>query len=328
MGGDAGPRLTVPAAVNSLQLQPHLSIILFGDSEQINGFMPPLATPLAERLRIHHCSQAVDMEEKPSSALRGKRQSSMWLSLQAIADGDASACVSAGNTGALMAMGMATLGLLPAINRPAICTSVPTLGRKAYLLDLGANLECSADQLFQFALMASLLVSSLEGITAPVIGLLNVGHEHSKGHPVVREAAELMAGDKSLNFQGFVEGDAIYKGGFDVVVCDGFVGNVALKCSEGVARMIGTLMRQSLAGSFTGKLAALLGRSALRKLQERIDPARYNGASFLGLNGVVVKSHGGSSQRGFERAIEVAMDEAARDVPGLIRARLNRHNSP
>lgn len=324
MGGDSGPCLTVPAAVNILHRFPELSLTLFGDSESITANLPPRLATVQDRLRISHSSQSVGMAEKPSSALRNKRESSLWHALQSVATGDTSACVSAGNTGAMMVLGIAVLGTLPGIDRPAICTAVPTLSGKTYLLDMGANLECNADQLYQFGQMGSSLVSAVDTIENPVLGLLNVGSENSKGHSVVKAAAALLSADPNLNYQGFVEGDSLYQGGFDVVICDGFVGNVALKCSEGVARMIATLTREALTASLLGKIAALLARPTLKKLQKRIDPARYNGASLLGLDGVVVKSHGGTSQEGFERAIEFAIGVTQRNVPELIKERLSR----
>lgn len=326
MGGDFGPRLTVPSAISSLLRYPHLRLQLYGDEASLAPILTPLlasaSSACGDRIDVIHCTQIVAMDEKPALALRRKRDSSMWHALRAVADGRADACISAGNTGALMAMGMSLLGKLPGIDRPAICTAMPTPGGRAYLLDMGANLGCDADHLVQFAHMASAMVQVVESIAEPRVALLNVGHEQDKGDAVVREAAVRLAADPRINYQGFVEGDGIFSGAVDIIVCDGFVGNVALKSSEGVARMISAMLKDSLNASLAGKVGAFFANAALGRLKNRIDPSRYNGASLLGLNGVVIKSHGGATQAGFENALAVAIIAARQDVPQRIAARL------
>lgn len=324
MGGDLGPRLTVSAALATLQRHPNVRIRLYGDESEVDPVLHPLLSQFSPSLRARveriHCTQTVAMEEKPALALRRKRDSSLWRSIQAVADGEAGACISAGNTGALMAMGIAQLGLLPGIERPAICTAVPTLKGRAWLLDMGANLDCDAGQLVQFARMASAMVQVVEGMDRPRVGLLNVGSEQGKGGAVVQEAAQLLSADKRINYQGFVEGDGIYGGAVDIVVCDGFVGNVALKAGEGVARLIATMLRDSLQSSLVSRFGAWLARPALKGLAARIDPASYNGASLLGLEGVVVKSHGGATSEGFAQSLEVAITAIQQQLPKRIAA--------
>lgn len=322
MGGDTGPHLTVPSALSALHQHPQLRIQLFGDEALLVPHLARSAPDLRARIDVVHCSETVAMDEKPAEALRRKRDSSLWRALEAVASGTSSACVSAGNTGALMAMGMALVGRLQGIERPAICTALPTCGGRAYLLDMGANLGCDAAQLVQFAHMASAMVQVVDAISHPRVGLLNIGQEQGKGDAVVREAAARLVADKHINYQGFVEGDGIYSGDFDIIVCDGFVGNVALKSSEGVAKMLTGMLRASLKGSLAGRLGALLARRPLARFASGVDPSRYNGASLLGLDRVVVKSHGGASQAGFEQAISVAVAAAREELPQRIATRL------
>lgn len=326
MGGDFGPRITVPATLEILRQQPLLRVVLFGDSQQIQAILDNTRESFAGRLHVQHCPQSVAMDEKPSAALRHKRESSMWQALQLVADGGAQACVSAGNTGALMAMSLVKLGTLPGISRPAICTRVPTSKGFTYLLDLGANLECSARQLYEFALMSSLAASSVAE-PMPKVGLLNIGVEAIKGRQEILDAAELLKADADINYIGFVEGDVLFTGVADIVVCDGFSGNVALKTGEGVAKMIQGLLRQTLSESLLARVGALLVRPALKRLLKKVDPAQYNGASLLGLRNVVVKSHGGASEWAFSRAIEVALGEVEKDLPNLIAGRLADKNN-
>ncbi len=322
MGGDSGPHLTVPSAISALHQHPQLRIQLFGNEALLAPHLARSAPGLRARIDVVHCSETVAMDEKPTQALRRKRDSSLWRALEAVAKGTSGACVSAGNTGALMAMGMALVGRLPGIERPAICTALPTRDGRAYLLDMGANIGCDAAQLVQFAHMASAMAQVVDGIRAPRVGLLNIGHEQGKGDAVVREAALRLAADEHINYQGFVEGDGIYSGDFDIIVCDGFVGNVALKSSEGVARMLTAMLKESLKGSVAGRLGALLARRPLARFAGRVDPSHYNGASLLGLDGVVVKSHGGATQAGFEQAISVAVAAARQELPRRIATRL------
>ena len=321
MGGDFGPRITVPASLDILRQHPHLKAVLCGDQQAIQPLLNADIESFAGRLSVLHCEQAVAMDEKPGSALRNKRESSMWKAVQLVKEGSAQACVSAGNTGALMAMSLFQLGTLTGISRPAICTRVPTSRGYTYLLDLGANLECTARQLYEFALMSSLVAMSPSS-SAPSVGLLNIGVEAIKGRQEILDAAELIKADPGINYIGFVEGDALFSGVADIVVCDGFSGNVALKTGEGVAKMIQGLLQQTLSESLLARLGALLMKPALKRLINHVDPARYNGASMLGLRGVVVKSHGGASVTGFARAVEVALEEVEKDLPTLIEGRL------
>lgn len=325
MGGDFGPACTVPATVDMLLRHPGLRALLCGDHAAVSDCLPTAESAkraIAERLEIVHCEQVVGMAEKPSSALRHKRQSSMWHALQAVADHRADACVSAGNTGTLMAMGMACLGTLPGVDRPAICVALPTQTGRSYLLDLGANVDCTAAQLHQFAIMATLMVAAVDNQLAPSVALLNLGEENVKGNREVRAAAELLAADAKLNYRGFVEGDGIFAGQYDIIVCDGFVGNAMLKASEGVAQMVVAMLAQMFRSNLWTRLAYLLARRGLETLQRQINPSAYNGASLLGLQGVVVKSHGRASQDGFANAIGVAIREASLNVPASISARL------
>ncbi len=327
MGGDFGPRITVPSTLDILRTSPQLRVVLLGDAQQIQHEIDRVGHVDINRIRVQHCTQSVSMNEKPSSAVRNQRDSSMWQALQLVADGEAQACVSAGNTGALMAMSLFLLRTLSGISRPAICTKVPTLSGHTYLLDLGANLECSAQQLYQFGLMATLVASAIEDNPSPTVGLLNIGVEDIKGRQEILDAAALFKADTDIQYLGFVEGDTLFQGVADIVVCDGFSGNVALKTSEGVAAMIQGLLKQVLSETLVAKLGALFARSALKRLQRRVDPAQYNGASLLGLRGVVVKSHGGATKTGFSHAVTVAVHEAQRDLPSLIEARLTQKSN-
>ncbi len=254
------------------------------------------------------------MDEKPLATLR-KRDSSMWMAVRDVSQGYAQACVSAGNTGALLATGVTQLRRFSGVERPAICTAIPSLGRRTWLLDAGANLECSPAQLHQFARMASCLVTAVDGVARPSVGLLNVGAENVKGSKELQETATMLASDKSLNYTGFVEGDGLYLGKSDIVVCDGFSGNVALKAGEGVARMVASRLHESFHRSLAARLAGFISRRVLKDFQRDVDPSAYNGASFLGLCGVVVKSHGSAHSESFVRALEVALDEARTDLP-------------
>lgn len=322
MGGDSGPRTTVPATLDILRQHPSLSVVLLGNTHQIQQYLVNSSGISANRYRIQHCSESVSMEEKPSSAVRNKRDSSMWHALKLVADGEADACISAGNTGALMAMSLLQIGTLPGISRPAICTKVPSVIGHTYLLDLGANVICSGEQLYQFGMMASKAAMVIDDNKRPSVGLLNIGVEDIKGRQEILDAAELLKADREIHYVGFVEGDALFMGAADIVVCDGFSGNVALKTSEGVALMLQHFLKQTLSESLLAKIGAYLAQAALKKLQRTVDPSEYNGASLLGLRGVVVKSHGGASKNGFSRALAVAINEAERDLPLLIEERL------
>ncbi len=320
MGGDLGPRSTLPAAVNFAAQHPHVQLILFGLADTFSDFSP-LSNPSLPNISLVNVSQVVEMDESPIAALRSKRDSSMWRAVEIVAKGEADACVSAGNTGALMAMGKIQLKTWPGIDRPAICRSVPTKDKPAFLLDLGANVECSSEQFLQFALMGSALMDGAlvtEAKSSAKVALLNMGSEAMKGPEVVRAAAELLDSNEHINYVGFVEGGDIFEGVADVIVCDGFTGNVALKASEGVASLLASELRSSLYSSLWGRFVGWLARPILRQWQHKFDPATYNGASLLGLQGTVIKSHGGADSRGFEVALGVALDQAERQVPQQI----------
>ncbi len=321
MGGDHGPAVVVPAALRALAAHPDLTLILVGRPEAVEAELARHGTDGGGRLRLHPATQVVAMDEAPSHALRGKKDSSMRVAIDLVKRGEAAACVSAGNTGALMATARFVLKTLPGIDRPAICTALPTVRGHTHVLDLGANIDSDAAHLFQFAVMGSVLASAVDGNERPSVGLLNIGEEEIKGNEQVKEAARLLA-ESPLNYTGFVEGDGIFLGEADVVVCDGFVGNVMLKSSEGVARMIAHYMRQEFRRSLFTRLAGLCALPVLRALKRRIDPREYNGASLLGLQGIVVKSHGGADVKAFAAAIGVAVTEVRQDVPRRISTRL------
>jgi glycerol-3-phosphate acyltransferase PlsX len=309
MGGDHGTRVTVPAAVAYLKKHPDDTVVLVGMSDVIETELSKLRFTDRSRLRVHATTEVVGMDESPQSALRGKKDSSMRVSINLVKNGEASACVSAGNTGALMATARYVLKTLPGIDRPAIASFLPTVKGQVCMLDLGANVDCTAEHLLQFALMGSTLVSALEHKDQPTIGLLNIGSENIKGNEIVKQAAELLQ-SSDLNFYGNVEGDDIFKGITDVVVCDGFVGNVALKTAEGVAKMMGGFLKEGFSQNWLSKLGALISMPVLKAFKHRLDHRRYNGASFLGLKGIVVKSHGSADVFAFICAIERAAEEA------------------
>jgi len=322
MSGDYGPTVVVPAALQVLAKQPHLQLILVGDEVALTQATRQQPAAIIQRLSIHHASQLVGMDELVSHALRNKKDSSMRVAINLVKEGKAGACVSAGNTGALMAMARYVLKTLPGIDRPAITTPLPNMkGGVTYLLDLGANVDARAEHLLQFAVMGTVLASALDNIPNPRVGLLNVGQEEMKGNEKVKEAARLLA-LSPINYYGFVEGDDIYKGTVDVVVCDGFVGNVALKTAEGVAQMISHYVKQSFNHNLLTRLAALISLPILNDLRKKIDPRRYNGASLLGLRGIVVKSHGGADVLAFTHAIERAIAEVEKNVPVQISSQI------
>ncbi|MDY6890990.1 MAG: phosphate acyltransferase PlsX [Pseudomonadota bacterium] len=322
MGGDFGPRVTVPAAIDALRRHPSLQILLVGRQEQIAPLVARYARSERQRLAITHAEAVVAMDEKPALALRRRKDSSMYLALQAVADGRADACVSAGNTGALMVLGRSILHTLPGIDRPAITSAVPTLHGHCHVLDLGANVDCTANHLLQFAIMGSVMIEAVEGIARPRVGLLNIGAEEIKGNEQVRLASRLLAEQRQLNYVGFIEGDGVFSGRADLVVCDGFVGNIALKSSEGLARLISRKLRRSFSRNLYRRLLALLARPVLRELQAQLDPGRRNGASLLGLQGIVIKSHGGANRTCFGYALDQAVSEAQMKVPERISEQL------
>ncbi len=322
MGGDHGPAVVVPAALRALSRHSGLRLVLVGDESRLRSALPP-NDPRTERISVHHASQTVGMDEPPAQALRTKKDSSMRVAIDLVRAGSVQACVSAGNTGALMATARYVLKTLPGIDRPAIITAIPALQGHTHMLDLGANVDCSAEHLCQFAVMGSILASAVDSIERPRVGLLNVGAEEIKGNDQVKEAGRLLE-HSGLNYIGYVEGDDIYGDRVDVIVCDGFVGNVSLKTSEGVARMIGYYLRTEFGHNWFNRLIGLIALPILKRLKERIDPRRYNGASLLGLQGIVIKSHGSADETAFANAIDIAVIEVAKDVPRRIDQHLDQ----
>ena len=315
MGGDHGPCVTVPAAAGFAASHAGVEIILVGLQTVIDAELAKLdiGGSVRERLHVRHADEVVLMDEAPAAALKGKKHSSMRVAVNLVKSGEAQACVSAGNTGALMAISRFVLKTLPGIDRPAICSVLPNMKGSTYMLDLGANVDCGPEHLLQFAIMGATLVAAVEHKERPSVGLLNIGEEAIKGNEVVKQAAELLR-SSGLNFQGNVEGDDIYKGKTDIVVCDGFVGNIALKTSEGLAQMLGSSLREEFKRSWYTRLAAIVAMPVLSAFKSRFDHRRYNGATLIGLRGIVVKSHGSADVFGFERAILRAMEEVQSEV--------------
>ncbi len=322
MGGDHGPTVIVPAAKRALQYHPDLHLVLVGQADVLTPLVQKHKLP-TDRYTIHPATEIVAMDESPALALRNKKDSSMRVAINLVKEGVVQACVSAGNTGALMATSKFVLKTLPGIDRPAIISALPTLGERfSYMLDLGANVDSTAQQLLQFAVMASSLVSAVDNIPAPKVALLNIGAEEIKGNALVKETAELLTNLKEINYVGFVEGDDIYKGIVDVIVCDGFAGNIALKASEGIAKMMAQRIKENFTRNFMTKLAALIAAPVLRNIKRQFDPGRYNGASLLGLQGIVIKSHGSADVKGYAHAISEAVREVEKNIPHLIGAQI------
>jgi glycerol-3-phosphate acyltransferase PlsX len=321
MGGDHGPRVTIPAALDLLKLDSKVKIILVGLTDAIEAELSANKAQVGSRLSIHHSSELVLMDESPQSALKNKKDSSMRVAINLVKSGDASACVSAGNTGALMATARFVLKTLPGIDRPAIAGILPNKHGITYMMDLGANADCTPEHLLQFAIMGSVLVSCVEQKAHPTVGLLNIGSEDIKGNDVVKRTSELLK-ESHLNFYGNVEGDDIYKGTTDLVVCDGFVGNVALKTSEGLAHLMGGFLKEEFKRNLLTKLMALISIPVLKAFKRRLDPRCYNGASFLGLRGIVVKSHGSADAFSFRHAISKAVEESRSGVLARITQQL------
>jgi len=322
MGGDHGPHVTVPAALDFQAQQPDVDLVLVGLREAIEAELAKRGVRSGARLRIEHASEQVAMDEPPAAALRYKKNSSMRIGVNLVKAGQADACVSAGNTGALMAISRFVLKTVSGIDRPAIATVLPNMrGEDTYVLDLGANVDCAPEHLLQFGIMGAMLVAAVAGKPRPTVGLLNIGVEDIKGNETVKRASELLR-VSGLNFVGNVEGDDIYKGTTDVVVCDGFVGNVALKASEGVAQMMASALREEFTRSPLRRLAALAAWPALRSFRHRMDHRRYNGASLLGLRGIVIKSHGSADAYAFGQALNRAVEEVRNNVPQRITQRM------
>lgn len=321
MGGDFGPHCIVPASLACLAEIPSLHLVLVGQESLLEELIARHSGVDRARLRIEHAAEVIGMAERPSQALRGKPDSSMRVALELLRDGKAQACVSAGNTGALMALSRYVLKTLPGIERPAMVTAIPTARGHCHLLDLGANVDCSAEHLYQFALMGVVAAEAL-GVERPRVALLNVGTEDVKGNQQVKLAASLLQQAQGLNYIGFIEGDGLYRGDADVVVCDGFVGNILLKSSEGLAAMIAARIEALFRASLRARLLGLLALPLLRRLQRELGPVQRNGASFLGLQGIVVKSHGAAAPEAFQSAIRLALAEVRENLPQRLHGRL------
>lgn len=321
MGGDHGPSVTVPAALAFLRSHSETRAILVGRPDAIEQAVASAGGSLGERVSLKAASEVVEMGDPPAVAMRAKKDSSMRVAIDLVKAGQAQAVVSAGNTGALMAISRFVLKTLPGIDRPAIATILPTRNGKVYVLDLGANVDCLPEHLLQFGVMGAMLVSAVEHLERPTVGLLNIGEEAIKGNDVVKRAGELLR-TSGLNFYGNVEGDDIYRGTTDVVVCDGFVGNVALKTSEGLAQMLATFLREEFSRSLLSKLMGFVALPALKRFKQRVDHRRYNGAPLVGLRGVVVKSHGSADAFAFEQAIGRAAEAASNRLVERITERM------
>lgn len=324
MGGDQGPRLVVKAVHAFLKSHPHVSATLVGDLPLLNSLLPEGS--VGDRLRYRHAETAVSMEQKAGRALRDGQSSSMWQAVELVAEGEAQACISGGNTGALMAMGRKLVGTFDGVRRPAICKPIPTPRGSSFLLDLGANIEVSPEQLVQFAIMGAAL-ATVYGRQSPSIALLNIGTELSKGSDSIQLAAQQLQARDDVNFAGFIEGHNLFDGRVDVIVCDGLVGNVALKVSEGVANFVFSSLRHELEKTVLSRAVALLVKPLLSGWRKKFDPARYNGAAFLGLRKTLVKSHGGADQLGFEHALQTAVDQVQARIPEKIQDCLEGGNN-
>ena len=321
MGGDFGPHCIVPACIASLAEHPSLQLILVGLPSVIEPLIAEHPSVDRSRLLVHPASEVIAMDERPAQVLRGKLDSSMRQALELVRCGTAQACVSAGNTGALMALSRYVLKTLPGIDRPAMVSAIPTARGHCHLLDLGANVDCSAEHLYQFAVMGAVAAETL-GVERPRVALLNVGTEDIKGNQQVKLAASLLQQAQGLNYIGYIEGDGLYRGEADVVVCDGFVGNILLKSSEGLASMISARIEALFTESLGSRLVGSLALPLLRRLRTDLAPARHNGASFLGLQGIVIKSHGSAGSEGFQSAIRRALIEVRENLPQRLHGRL------
>jgi glycerol-3-phosphate acyltransferase PlsX len=324
MGGDHGVKVTVPAALSALQHHPELHLILVGREDEIRAALRKHKATESERLSIVNAMEVVEMDELPSHALRNKKHSSMRIAINLVKESKAAACVSAGNTGALMATSRFVLKVIPGIDRPAIVYSMPGMNYETgvktsfHMLDLGANVECDAEHLFQFAIMGSVLASATTGRAKPRVGLLNIGEEEIKGLESIKQAAKLLSNCESVNYIGFVEGNDIFRDKADVIVCDGFIGNIALKTSEGVAQFILHNVKTAFKSSLIGRICGVLAFPVLMKIKTNLNLKKFNGASLLGLKGIVLKSHGGADEEAFAAAISRAVEEVKQDVPKLI----------
>lgn len=333
MGGDIGPRITIPASIKALEKDPMLHLLLFGDSQQITPLLDNISTELKTRLTLCHCSRVIENEQGLSYALRHSKGTSMRLAIEAVQKGHAQACVSAGNTGALMGLSKILLQPLKGIERPALISVIPTMkGERSVMLDLGANIDCSAENLYQFALMGAIFAENQLGLVYPRIALLNIGVEDIKGYKSIRDAAELLKKDTALNYIGFIEGDLLLNGKADVIVNDGFVGNIALKTLEGAAKNVISLFKGNATLNKTNHICKPLFAWLMKKLflkgsyqrLQQINPDQYNGATLIGLNSVVVKSHGSANVEAFAYAIADAALQARQQIPAKILAGLEK----
>lgn len=326
MSGDRLPAVRLLAVQRFLRRHAHARILLVGDEALLKEAADGFSQDFGERLSVQHASQVVLMNEHPRDALRKKKDSSMRVAINLVKQGDAVACVSAGNTGALMATARFVLKMAPGVDRPAILSTIPAISGHTLMLDLGANADCTANQLFEFAVMGSVVAREVHGIATPAVGLLNIGEEDIKGTDVIRNAAKMLAAS-GLNYIGFVEGDDIFTHKVDVVVTDGFTGNVSLKTMEGAAHLLGALMRKEFSRNLMTRLSGLIAKPVLGSLRRRLDPRRYNGASLVGLSRMVIKSHGGADDVAFENALETALLEVKKAVPEQIAAALAAERS-
>ena len=323
MGGDFGPHCIVPASLRCLAEDSSLHLALVGQTSLLEDVLSRHPAADTARLSLVHADEIIDMSDRPTQVLRTKPRASMRVALEMVRDGKAQACVSAGNTGALMAIARHLLKTLPGIDRPAMVAAIPTLERPCLLLDLGANVDCTAEQLYQFAVMGSVAAQTL-GVKHPRVCLLNVGTEPIKGNQQVKTAAELLQRAADINYRGFIEGDALFRGEADVAVCDGFVGNVLLKSSEGLAHMVALRVEALFRRTLISRLVGALALPLLRQLRADLRPAQYNGASFIGLQGIVVKSHGSAGAEGFRSAILRAAEDVQRNLPERLHDRLEQ----
>lgn len=319
MGGDVGPEVTVPAAAMAVKKHPDLNLILVGAEPVLKPLLSKYGLSDCAQVSLFNAMESVGMDELPSHALRNKKDSSMRRAIDLVKEGGAQACVSAGNTGALMATARFVLKTLPGIDRPAIISELPSIKGRTHVIDLGANVDSCAEHLFQFAVMGSALIQAIDKKEHPKIALLNIGVEEIKGNDKIKRTAHMLAECPLMNYVGYVEGDHFYSGEVDLIVCDGFVGNVALKASEGIAKLTQHKFKAALTKNWITKLCAVLALPAINSVKKQMDPAKHNGATLIGLNGIVVKSHGGANARAFYHAIEEAVVEVQNDVVNLVR---------
>jgi glycerol-3-phosphate acyltransferase PlsX len=324
MGGDRAPGMVLGAIKIASEKHSDVKFLLFGDEAQVKPALLALSPQLQQSIEFVPSQEVIGPDVKPSAAVRGYRQSSMYLAIRSVMDGQAHGVVSAGNTGAYMALSMLNFRTVADIARPAIATLIPTMKGASVMLDLGANVSCDADNLVQFAVMGNVFAKLALKTPHPSIGLLNIGSEDLKGHEVIKEAARILKEASHLNFYGFVEGDDIAKGTVDVIVTDGFTGNVALKTAEGVARMFATFVKEAFQTSWISKIGYLLAKGPFEKVKKRLDPRMHDGAIFIGLNHVAIKSHGGTDAVGFANAIDVAVNTLKNQVNTLIVEELNQ----